>query len=137
MIPLERFPKSLYNFKDKSLLKNSMDFAFSDKVRLQDLTYFFNAITSNLVFKNLFLDYAKQNSEKFMKHKSTFFIFSKFLRGLIISNMNNLLEVKEFLKGKEIEYKKIRAESFEIAEIYNEFLKKNSSIMGKFSQQIY
>ena len=128
---------SLYNFKDESLLKNSLDFAFSEKVRLQDLTYAFNALTSNYIFKKFFLEYAKQNSEKFMKHKNTFFIFSRFLRGLIISSMDNLSEIKDFLKGKDIEYKKTLAESFEIAELYENFLAKNANIFNKFFQQIY
>ena len=51
--------------------------------------------------------------------------------------MNDVSRAREFLKDKEIDYKKTIAESFETAELYNNFLAKNQNILGKFFQQIY
>lgn len=123
---------SLYRFEDLGLLKKSLDFIFSGEVRLQDYRYVFLYIGHNKKFGELFFNFVKKNWNKFNKHKDSFFIFSRFLEALIITNLKKLGEVHNFLEDKEIVYKKTKEEAFENARVQKTFLDKNSVIIREY-----
>jgi len=123
---------SLYLFRDKDLLKKSLDFAISGEVKFQDIIYAFKSITYNPTARGFFLDYTKENWNEFLKHKDRFFIFSTFLETLVISSMNNLEEVSDLIKREKLEYKKTLSTSFDLANVYRNFSFKNRLIMEKY-----
>ncbi|MFQ5531384.1 MAG: M1 family metallopeptidase, partial [Candidatus Nanoarchaeia archaeon] len=123
---------SLYRFEDLELLKKSLNLIFSGEVRLQDYPYIFYYIRFNKRFRELFLNFVRENWNKFNEHKDSFFIFSRFLDALIITNLDKLGEVHNFLKDKEILYQKTKEEAFENAKVQKRFLDKNAVIIEKY-----
>jgi len=127
---------TLYKFKDKKALEASLKYALSLKIKTQDLRTVFAIISSNPHYKNLFLNWVKSNWKKLKDFEKTHFVFMGFLETLITSHTDKskLEEIKKFLDKHKVKYEKTKANSFEIADINFNFIRKNSKILEKYFQ---
>lgn len=125
---------AMCKFKDEKILKSSLDFALTDKVRAQDLRTVFANINSNPNLRPLFLNWTKNNWNKLSKYQKTHFVFMGLLEAMITSYTGKQKEeeIRSFLKQKKVAYKKTQANAFETMRLNTNWLNNNSKILEDY-----
>mgnify|MGYP001566580248 CR=1 FL=1 len=125
---------SLYRFKNPAILKNSLDFALSENVRIQDLRTVFGSLSSNPDIRQILLPWIKENWKKLEKYKNTHFVFMGLIESLIVSYVGKEKEeeIRSFLDSKETGYEKTKANAFELMQINTNWLENNSRILENY-----
>jgi len=91
---------SLYRFKDKSILKQALDYALTDKVRIQDLRTVFAMIEINPEAKSFFFKWIKQNWNKVKEFNKNPYLFMSIIKTLIgLSTKEN---IRSFIQNSPI-----------------------------------
>ncbi len=125
---------AIYRFKDKKIMQESLQFSLSDKVRIQDFRYIYSSIKSNPFFRYVLFDWIKSKWNELIKYKESHHVFKDILEALIISypEKHKKEEIRLFLKKNKIQYEKTKANSFEISDINEKFIKTNSKIIENY-----
>ena len=125
---------SLFKTKDSQLLRKSLDFALSNKVRSQDLRTVFSVINSNPYAQSIFFDWVKENWHKLEKYKKASFVFMGLLESLITlyTGRQKESEIRKFLRSKKVAFKQTQANAFETMQINTRFLEKNKAVLQDY-----
>ncbi len=122
---------SIYQFRDSTILKDALDFAFTDKVRVQDLRYIFTSLLSNPLSQEALLNWLSHNSEKIEACKQNHYIMKDFIESVIISQTtkSGREKAKEFLEKSKIQYEMTKTNAFEILDQNLKFIENNKDFL--------
>lgn len=125
---------AIYKFRSESIIKNALNYSLTPKVRKQELSRVFSAVSANPVSKKTFLPWFKENWSKLKDYQKINYLFRQLLETLITSNTEKekLVEIANFLKIHKIKYSKTKANAFEIAQMNSTFIKRNSKILENY-----
>jgi len=129
-----KFLAAMGEFTDPELLKQTLDFAFSDKVKSQDLRYLWATIGSNANARGILLKWFEENWQKAEKHKESAAIFKFLLEALITVHLGKEKEVElaTFLEAHKVGYKMTVAKSLERLRRNTAFLENNKEILVNY-----
>ena len=105
---------ALGQFRDKNLLKKSLEFCLSKDVRTQDMPILYSSIASNIFSRTLLLDWMIKNWKKLKKHENSWKMFLHIIESFITAYVNDTTELKNFFITHKIKYKTTIDKSFEI-----------------------
>jgi len=126
--------RSLGQFKDANLLKRTLDFAVTDKVRLQEVPLIFVTMSANPNLRTILLDWLKQNWQKVKEFEKSAKIFTNVLEAVIVTHVGNaqLQAMEKFLKENPVEHKMTEMRALEKVRRNTFWLNNNSSSLANY-----
>ena len=96
----DRILRALCLFKNKDLLKQTLEFAFSKDVRAQDMYKAISFVFANPAGRNLAWDFLKNNWPTIEKRFSGGHLFQRFIKPLqYFTDEKKALEIEDFFKN--------------------------------------
>ncbi|HSE83168.1 MAG TPA: M1 family metallopeptidase [Thermodesulfobacteriota bacterium] len=117
-----RILSAMGNFSTENILRTVLEFAFSDKVRPQDLPIAINSVGQNPRGRNLAWEFVKKNWETIMEryHEGGLFLIGRIIEGTTtaFTTRDKLQDVKEFFKAHKVPgAKRAIKQSLEVIEL--------------------
>ncbi len=125
---------SLGGFKDVGLLKKTLDFGFSEDVRVQDVVGVTASVAGNPACRPLLLNWANANWKKIEKLKSAEKLFVDIIEDIATpyTGQQKISEIKKFFKSHPIEYKMVVNTSLETIRRNTFWIEKNKAALGNY-----
>ncbi|HEX3035780.1 MAG TPA: M1 family metallopeptidase, partial [Thermodesulfobacteriota bacterium] len=135
-----RILSAMGNFSTENILRTVLEFAFSDKVRPQDLPIVLNSVGQNPRGRNLAWEFVKKNWEAIMGryHEGGLFLIGRIIEGTTtaFTTRDKLQDVKVFFKSHKVPgAKRAIKQSLETIELNVKVLKRDRKDIRKWLEK--